>query len=78
MESKPVLLSKEDLAKYPFLKETHEYVRSIGLTLEDLSDEVGREIVDLAAERIRSAIERRVRRELAEDLDVEILSFPVS
>jgi len=73
-----VLLSKEDLAKYPFLPESQKYIESLGFTLEDLSSQPGLKVLERAYARIRAAIDRRVDRRLSEDLDIEILSFPTS
>ncbi len=69
----------EDKAKYPFTLDALEYARSRPISLEDLGYGVGKEIVRRAVERIVEAIERReVTVEAGGDIDVEILSFPVS
>lgn len=71
-------LSKEDLAKYPFTAEAVEYIKSADITLGDLVEPGFRIILDRAIERIKSAIELgRIKTDLT-DLEVEILSYPVT
>jgi DNA primase large subunit len=70
--------TKNDLAKYPFLKETTEYVRKLDLKIEDLTNPEFAKILERAEERVEEAIlyaliERRLRNE-----EIEILSFPVA
>jgi DNA primase large subunit len=70
--------SKNDLAKYPFLKEAAEYVKKLDLKIEDLASSEYLKILERAEERVEEAIlytlvGRRLRNE-----DVEILSFPVA
>jgi len=78
MSETPVLLERLDLAKYPFLPETREYVRTLGLAIEDLCSPAGAAVLRRARERIEAAIERRVDTKLDDDVDVEILSFPTA
>ncbi len=80
MASTAVLLDRLDLAKYPFLPEAQDYVRSLGLTLDDLASPAGRSVIERARERIEAAIERRPDNYLSDDIDVdvEILAFPVA
>lgn len=73
-----MVLSREDLAKYPFTVEAVEYVRRADLTLGDLVEPGFRLILDRAVERIKSAIELgRIRTDLS-DVEVEILSYPTA
>lgn len=70
--------TKNDLAKYPFLKETTEYVKRLDLKIEDLTNPEFAKILERAEERVEEAIlyaliERRLRNE-----EIEILSFPVA
>jgi len=70
--------AKNDLAKYPFLKETTEYVKGLSLRIEDLVNPEYAGILERATERVEEAIlyalvSRKLQRE-----DVEILSFPVA
>lgn len=78
MSATPVLLERLDLAKYPFLPETQEYIRTLGLAVEDLCSSAGAAVLRRARERIEAAIERRVDTRLDDDVDVEILSFPAA
>jgi DNA primase large subunit len=70
--------TKNDLAKYPFLNETTEYVRKLDLKIEDLADPSLASVLERAEERVEEAIlytlvDRKLRNE-----EVEILSFPVA
>jgi DNA primase large subunit len=69
--------TKDDLAKYPFLKETAEYIKPLGLQIDDLTS-MGTELVKRAEERVNDAlIKRRVARNMKR-LDIEIPSFPLA
>lgn len=66
-----------DLAKYPFLKETAEYLKKLGLDIEELtSPELGA-ILNRAEERIEKAV-LSVSTGQKHGNDVEIPSFPVA
>lgn len=72
------VLSKEDLAKYPFTVEAAEYIKRADLTLSDLVEPGFRLILDRAVERVKSAIELgRIKTDLS-DVEVEILSYPTA
>lgn len=70
--------TKNDMARYPFLKENTEYIKKLNLKIEDL---VAPELVatlERAEERVEDAIlyiivERKTRNE-----EIEILSFPAA
>jgi len=73
-----VHFTKNDLAKYPFLKETAEYVKKLDLKIEDLTNPEFSSILERAKERVEEAIlyalvSRKLRNE-----EIEILSFPVA
>lgn len=78
------MLSKEDLAKYPFVSEASAYVRAKGVTLEDLAKAGYEKVVERAIERVKEALEGRgksLARRVIEgvfDVDVEVLSYPVT
>jgi DNA primase large subunit len=78
MQLATVSFTKNDLAKYPFLKETAEYVKKLDLKIEDLTSPEFFSILERAEERIEEAIlyalvSRKFRNE-----EIEILSFPVA
>ena len=56
MRLEPVEFTKNDLAKYPFLKETAEYIRPLDLQIEDLTSAGMEQILRRAEERVREAI----------------------
>jgi len=72
------MLTKSDLANYPFTTEAARYVSGLGLEIQDLvADEYGA-ILDRAEKRIEEAItSAKISRESQDD-EVEILSFPTA
>jgi DNA primase large subunit len=78
MQSTFSKFAKNDYAKYPFLKETTEYVKKLDLKIEDLENPEFIKILQRAQERLEEAIlNTLVSRKLSEE-DIEILSFPVT
>jgi DNA primase large subunit len=78
MQRATAKLAKNDLAKYPFLKETAEYVRKLDFKIEDLASPEFAKVLERAEERVEEAIlDTLVSRKLRNE-DVEILSFPVA
>ncbi|MEM3673142.1 MAG: DNA primase large subunit PriL [Candidatus Bathyarchaeia archaeon] len=78
MQLATVRFTKNDMAKYPFLKETAEYVRKLDFKIEDLTSPDFAKILERAEERIEEAIlYMLVSRKLREE-DIEILSFPTA
>ncbi|WP_415283705.1 DNA primase [Candidatus Nitrososphaera sp. FF02] len=66
-----------DLAKYPFLNEAGEYLRQSGFGWEELDRPDTREIIDRAAERVRTAAAGNVNEKL-DRYETEILTFIVT
>ncbi len=74
-----MVLSKADIAKYPFTVESARYVKSLGIRIEDLASREYVGIVNRARERIEEAILYGiVGWNETPNYDIEILSFPVS
>src|SRR5438874_2918502 len=72
------MLTKADLAKYPFLSEASEYVRELGLSIEELSAPEFSPVLDRAEGRLEEALSKgRVSGNITNE-NAEILSFPVS
>jgi len=70
--------TKNDLAKYPFLKETARYVKKLDFKIEDLTNPELAKILERAQERVEEAIlYTLVSRDLRKP-EIEILSFPVA
>jgi DNA primase large subunit len=70
--------TKNDMVKYPFLKENAEYVKELDLKIEDLASPELTAALDRAEERVEEAIlyaivDRKTRNE-----EIEILSFPAA
>ncbi len=73
-----MILTKEDLAKYPFLREAAEYVEDLGLKVEDLDDFAYEQVINRAEERVQEAILYAIITKRSYNNDVEILSFPIA
>jgi DNA primase large subunit len=78
MQLAAVKFTKNDLAKYPFLKETTDYVRKLDLKIEDLASPEFAALLERAKERVEEAIlyvlvSRKLRNE-----EIEVLSFPAA
>ncbi len=70
--------TRNDLAKYPFLKETAEYIKPLDLQIDDLTSMGMDQILKRAEERVNEAIiYRRITRN-PKKVDLEISSFPVA
>jgi DNA primase large subunit len=73
-----VEFTKNDLAKYPFLKETADYIRPLGLQITDLTSPEMKQVLNRAEQRINGAIEHtRIVRNM-KSVDIEIISYPVA
>lgn len=73
-----VRFTKNDMAKYPFLKENTEYIRKLDLKIEDLVSAELSAALERAEERLEESIlyaivDRKTRNE-----EIEILSFPAA
>jgi DNA primase large subunit len=73
-----LMLTKEDLAKYPFLKQSAAYIESMQLNLGDLAAEEYSGILSKALMRIRDSIDRKIRPVDLSDPESEIISYPLS
>src|SRR3989442_5207301 len=72
------MLTRADLAKYPFLSEASEYVRELGLSIDELSTPEFGPVLDRAEKRLEEALSKgRVSGDITNE-NAEILSFPVS
>lgn len=75
------MISKLDLAKYPFIKEAADYVKKFGFKIEDFEDLDYEGIINTAASRIKNSALTPLKHSVimeSGDLDIEILSFPVA
>ncbi|MEM2631086.1 MAG: DNA primase large subunit PriL [Candidatus Bathyarchaeia archaeon] len=78
MQLTAIKFTKNDLAKYPFLKEAAEYVKTLDLKVEDLAKAEYAQILSRAEERVKEAIlHAAVTRKLGNE-EIEILSFPTA
>ena len=70
--------TKNDLAKYPFLKETADYIKLLDLQIDNLASIGTDRILKRAEERVNKAItELRIPKSF-KNLDDEITSFPIA
>jgi len=78
MQLETLGFTKNDLAKYPFLKKTAEHVKQLELKLEELTTPDMAPILNRAEERVKNAILYAVSVGEKRENDVEIPSFPVA
>jgi len=72
------MLTKEDLAKYPFLRKASSFIEGYGLTLKDLAAPEYSGIVKRAVERVRDSIEGKKIVTDWKDPETEILAYPLA
>ncbi len=78
MQTATVKFTKNDLAKYPFLKEAADYVKTLDLKIEDLAAPEYSQILERAKERVEEAILYTIVSRKLQNEEVEILSFPTA
>lgn len=78
MPLETVKFTPNDLAKYPFLKETADYIRPLGLQIEDLSSHEMEPVLKRAEERVREALAATRITRNPKRVDLEISSYPVA
>jgi DNA primase large subunit len=72
------MLTRADLAKYPFLSEATDYIRELGLSIEELSAPEFTPVLERAEKRLEEALSKgRVSVDVTNE-NAEILSFPIS
>jgi DNA primase large subunit len=74
----PVRFTKNDLAKYPYLKENTGYIKTLDLKIEDLTSSEFSTILQRAEERLTEAILYTNVTHKTQNLEIEISSFPVT
>jgi len=77
MQMETVRFTQNDLAKYPFLKETAAHMKKLGLKIEDLANPEMEQVLNRAQERVKNAILSVSVGEKRESY-LEIPSFPVA
>ena len=70
--------TKNDLAKYPFLKETTDYVKTLDLKVDDLAGPEFSSIFQRAEDRVEEAILYTLTGTRLRNAEIEILSFPTA
>jgi DNA primase large subunit len=78
MQLTTIKFTKDDLAKYPFLKEAVEYVKSLELKVEDLTSPEYSKILERAQERVEEAVLYTLVSRKTRNEEIEILSFPTA
>jgi DNA primase large subunit len=74
----PTRFTKNDLTKYPFLKENTEYIKTLNLKVEDLTSPEFSTILQRAEERLTEAILYANVTHKPQNAEIEISSFPVT
>jgi len=72
------MLTRADLAKYPFLTEASEYIRELGLSIDDIATPEFSPVLERAEKRLEEALSKGRVSYDGGDEKTEILSFPVS
>jgi len=72
------MLTREDLAKYPFVRKASSFIEGYGLTLKDLATPEYSGIVKRAIERVRDSIEGKKIVTDWKDPETEILAYPLA
>lgn len=72
------MLTRADLAKYPFLTEASEYIRELGLSIDDVATPAFTPVLERAEKRLEEALSKGKVSYNQADENAEILSFPVS
>src|SRR5215467_2534039 len=72
------MLTRADLAKYPFLLEAQEYIRELGFTIDDIAQPEFSPVLERAERRLEEALAKGKIQQETEDERTEILSFPIS
>lgn len=70
--------STSDLAKYPFLPVAANYVKDLGIDVNELESPIYEKVIDRAEERILDALKSPTINKRYVDDNIEILSFPVA
>lgn len=78
MQRSAARFTKNDLAGYPFLKETADYVKELDLKIEDLATPAFAGVLERAEERVEEAILYTLTGRKQRNTEIEILSFPVA
>jgi DNA primase large subunit len=73
-----LLLTTEDLRKYPFVSKAFERVRSLNLTLADLASHPLRNVVERAAAYVKAAVNGSEPPPPSDDSEEEVLAFAVA
>ncbi|MEM2318688.1 MAG: DNA primase large subunit PriL [Candidatus Bathyarchaeia archaeon] len=78
MQTTTIKFTKNELAKYPFLKEAAEYVKTLDLKIEDLASPEFSQVLERAKERVEEAILYAIITRKHQNEEIEILSFPTA
>jgi DNA primase large subunit len=70
--------TERDKARYPFTAEAAEFIRKLGLRIEDLTSEYYRPILVRAEQRIRQALTEFKVTPQEHDINIEVTSFPTA
>jgi DNA primase large subunit len=70
--------TKNDMAKYPFLKENTEYIKRLNLRIEDLANSELSVALKRAEERVKNAVQNAIVDRKMRNEELEILSFPAA
>ncbi|MCX8204278.1 MAG: DNA primase large subunit PriL [Candidatus Nezhaarchaeota archaeon] len=72
------MLTREDMAKYPFTPEAQDFVKERGLTVDQLNEPEYGSILRRAVDRIKEALISGVVSAKLSEVEVEVLSYPAA
>src|SRR2546427_12355323 len=72
------MLTRADLAKYPFVAEATDYVRELGFSIDEIATPEFSPVLDRAERRLEEALSKSQISVEVSNESAEILSFPVS
>ncbi|MGQ9543780.1 MAG: hypothetical protein ACUVTM_06840 [Candidatus Bathyarchaeia archaeon] len=72
------MITERDKARYPFTAEAAEFIRNLGLRIEDLTSEPYKPILKRAEQRIRQALTEFEVTHQEHDPNIEVASFPAA
>jgi DNA primase large subunit len=78
MRTTTIKFTKNDLAKYPFLKETQLYVKELDFKVEDIASPEFAKVLERAEERLQEAVLYAIVSRKTRYEEIEILSFPTA
>src|SRR3989442_2561891 len=72
------MLTRADLAKYPFLNEASDYIKELGISIDDIASPDFSPVLERAEKRLEEALSKGRGSNVIGNENAEILSLPAS